>query len=66
VDGMIFVVEGQKTPKHLVKTAIGSLGSNQEKILGIVLNRVDIRGTDYREYYQYSNPEFYHSSRTPT
>jgi capsular exopolysaccharide synthesis family protein len=66
VDGMIFVVEGQKTPKHLVKTAIGHLGNNQAKILGIVLNRVDIRDSYYREYYQYCNPEFYHSSGTPT
>jgi succinoglycan biosynthesis transport protein ExoP len=65
-DGLIFVVEGQTTPKHLVKTAIGNLGNNQAKILGIVLNRVDIRGADYREYYQYCNPEFYHSSGTPT
>jgi succinoglycan biosynthesis transport protein ExoP len=64
VDGIIFVAEGQKTPKHLVRTAIAHLGDNQEKILGIVLNRVDIRGADYQEYYQYCNPEFYHSRDT--
>ena len=65
-DGMIFVVEGQKTPKHLVRTAIAHLGNNQAKILGVVLNRVDIRGPEYREYYQYYNPEFYFPSGTST
>ncbi|MPZ78264.1 MAG: polysaccharide biosynthesis tyrosine autokinase [Deltaproteobacteria bacterium] len=59
-DAMIFVVEGQKTPKHLVRKAIAQLGNNQAKILGVVLNRVDIRGPEYREYYRYYNPQFYH------
>ena len=65
-DGMIFVVEAQRTPKHLVRTAIAQLGSNQSKILGIVLNRVDIRGPEYREYYHYYNPQFYQASGTST
>jgi capsular exopolysaccharide synthesis family protein len=63
-DAMVFVVEGQKTPKHLARTAIAQLGNNQSKILGIVLNRVDIRGPDYRDFNQYYNPETYHPSGT--
>jgi capsular exopolysaccharide synthesis family protein len=63
-DAMIFVVEGQKTPKHLVRSAIAQLGNSQAKILGIVLNRVDIRGPDYRDFNQYYNPETYHPSGT--
>jgi polysaccharide biosynthesis transport protein len=65
-DGMILVVRGQSTPKHLVRTAIAQLGNNRAKILGVVLNRVDVRGVDYREYYQYYHPEFYNSLGTPT
>jgi capsular exopolysaccharide synthesis family protein len=65
-DGLIFVVEGQKTPKHLVRTAIAHLKTNQAKILGVVLNRVDIRGPEYREYYQFYNPELYYSSGVST
>jgi Mrp family chromosome partitioning ATPase len=63
-DALVFVVEGQKTPKHLVRSAIAQLGNNQAKILGIVLNRVDIRGADYRDFNQYYNPETYHPSGT--
>jgi capsular exopolysaccharide synthesis family protein len=59
-DAMIFVVRGQKTPKHVVREAISQLGNNRAKILGVVLNRVDVRSAEYRDYYQYYNPEFYY------
>jgi len=65
-DGIVFVVEGEKTPKHLVRAAIDQLRHFQARILGIVLNRIDIRGADYREYYQYCNPEFYQTAGAPT
>jgi Mrp family chromosome partitioning ATPase len=61
-DAMIFVVRGQDTPKHIVKEAISQLGNNRSKILGIVLNRVDVRSAEYRDYFQYYNPEFYYPS----
>ena len=61
-DGMIFVVRGQNTPKHIVKEAISQLGNNRSKILGVVLNRVDVRSAEYRDYFQYYNPEFYYPS----
>jgi len=61
-DAMIFVVRGQKTPKHVVREAISQLGNNRAKILGIVLNRVDVRSAEYKDYYQYYNPEFYYPS----
>jgi capsular exopolysaccharide synthesis family protein len=65
VDGIIFVVEGQKTPKHLVRKAVVQLGKNQSKVLGIVLNRVDIRGPAYRDYHRYYDPGRYYGSRDP-
>ena len=61
-DGMIFVVRGQNTPKHIVREAISQLGNNRSKILGVVLNRVDVRSAEYRDYYRYYNPEFYYPS----
>jgi Mrp family chromosome partitioning ATPase len=61
-DAMIFVVRGQKTPKHVVREAISQLGNNRAKILGIVLNRIDVRSAEYKDYYQYYNPEFYYPS----
>jgi Mrp family chromosome partitioning ATPase len=65
-DALVFVVEGQKTPKPLVRSALAQLGSSQAKILGIVLNRVDIRGPDYQDFNKYYNPEAYHTSGTAT
>jgi Mrp family chromosome partitioning ATPase len=44
----------------VVREAISQLGNNRAKILGVVLNRVDVRSAEYRDYYQYYNPEFYY------
>ena len=51
VDGVIFVVRGQKTRKHLVKAAVTQLRNSQAKILGVVLNGVDIGREEYRGLY---------------
>jgi polysaccharide biosynthesis transport protein len=61
-DGMIFVVRGQKTPRHVVREAISQLGNSRAKILGVVLNRVDIRKAEYRDYYRYYDAGYYYSS----
>ena len=65
-EAMILVVRAHETPKHLVSTAIAQLGANQAKILGVVLNRADVRGVDYQDYYQYYHPELNHSAGTAT
>jgi polysaccharide biosynthesis transport protein len=59
VDGVVLVVRGQKTEKQLVKEALSQLGTDSGKMLGVVLNRVDIRGGDYTGYKQYYYPHFY-------
>ncbi len=64
VEGVVLVVKGQETPKHLVKAAVSQLGNGQGKILGVVLNRVDIRGADYTDYYQYYYPQSYYTRET--
>lgn len=51
VEGVVLVVRGQETRKHLVKAAVSQLGNGNGKLLGFVLNRVDIRSADYAEYY---------------
>jgi polysaccharide biosynthesis transport protein len=56
VDGVVVVVRGQETQKQLVKAAVSQL--RQAKILGVVLNWVDIRGAGYPDY-QYYHPHFY-------
>ena len=61
-DATIFVVRGQSTPKQIVKEAVSQLGNNRSKILGIVLNKVDVRSAEYRDYYRYYNPAFYYPS----
>jgi polysaccharide biosynthesis transport protein len=39
-DQVVFVMAWQRTPRELAKRAIGSFGSNAEKIAGVVLNDV--------------------------
>jgi capsular exopolysaccharide synthesis family protein len=51
VDGVIFVVRGQKTRKDLVKAAVTQLKNSQARILGVVLNGVDIGREEYRDLY---------------
>jgi capsular exopolysaccharide synthesis family protein len=61
VDGVVFVVRGQKTRKHLVKAAVTQLRNSQAKILGVVLNGVDIGKEEYRDLYHPSYaPDVYY------
>ena len=62
VDGLIFVVQGQMTPKPIVKEALAQLGKRQSKILGLVLNRVDMKSAEYRNYRHYYNSGDYFPS----
>ncbi|HEX2928409.1 MAG TPA: polysaccharide biosynthesis tyrosine autokinase, partial [Candidatus Binatia bacterium] len=63
VDGVIFVVRGQETPKHLVKSSIAQLKNNRSKMLGVLLNRVDLRSAEYEDYYQYYGEDYYSTVR---
>lgn len=59
VDGVLLIVDGQKTPRQLVREARLRLISRQIKMLGVLLNRVDVRegtyGSYYGHYYDYYN-----------
>ena len=51
VDGVILVVLGGKTPRETLQRAKEVLHQVNAKILGVVINRVDIHRSDYGYYY---------------
>jgi capsular exopolysaccharide synthesis family protein len=61
VDGVVLVVNGQKTPRHLVKEARSRLLYARAKILGVVLNRVDMVKGEYAYYYGHYSSYYRHS-----
>lgn len=62
VDGVVMVIGGQETPKKVVKEACARLAYARAKILGTVLNKVELQrsGYYYHNYYYYSS--HYHRS----
>jgi capsular exopolysaccharide synthesis family protein len=53
MEGVVLVVGGQETAKRLVKNACTRLAAAQSKILGVVLNHVDLYSGDYANYYHH-------------
>lgn len=51
VNGVILTVLGGKTPRETLQRAKEALQQVNAKILGVVINRVDIRRSDYGYYY---------------
>src|SRR4030043_1040984 len=51
VDGVILVAVGGKTPKETLQRAKEVLHQVNAKILGVVINRVNIHRSDYGYYY---------------
>lgn len=61
VEGVVFVVGGQQTPKHVVREAQARLGYARAKVLGVVLNRVDVQNGDYAYYYHHYYSYYHHT-----
>jgi capsular exopolysaccharide synthesis family protein len=61
VDGTILVVQGGKTPKETLQRAKDVLSQVNARILGVVINRVNIRrsGYDGYGYYYYRYHSYY-------
>jgi Mrp family chromosome partitioning ATPase len=57
VDGVVLVVLGGKTPKEALRQSKSALLQVNAKILGVVINRVDIHRNGY--YYDYRNYYYY-------
>jgi polysaccharide biosynthesis transport protein len=53
VDGVVLVVRGQRTPRHLTREAIARLRFMQAKVLGVVLNGVNPGAREYAYRYAY-------------
>jgi succinoglycan biosynthesis transport protein ExoP len=52
VEGVVLVVDVQETPKQVIREACTRLNYARAKLLGTVLNRVDIRKGAYAYYYE--------------
>ena len=55
VDGVVLVVHGSRTSKDAVKKAERKLSKVGGKFLGALINNVNINGTEYTYYYDYSS-----------
>jgi succinoglycan biosynthesis transport protein ExoP len=53
VDGVVLVVRGERTPRHLTREAIARLRFMQAKVLGVVLNGVNPSHPEYAYRYAY-------------
>jgi capsular exopolysaccharide synthesis family protein len=65
VDGVLMVVDGQKTPRQLVRDARVRLTSPQIKMLGVLLNRVDVQEGTYGSYYGHYYNYYKHDEAEP-
>ena len=54
VDGVVLVANAQRTPKQVVREARTRLTCAQAKILGVVLNQLNIRSREYAYYRKYA------------
>jgi capsular exopolysaccharide synthesis family protein len=53
VDGVVLVVEANKTPREAVQRACGELQRSGAFLLGTLINRADLGGSEYSEYTNY-------------
>lgn len=65
VDGVVLVVKGANTPRKVVRDAKDRLQSVGARLLGTILNDVDINGGDYYYYNRYYH-SYYQESVEPT
>jgi capsular exopolysaccharide synthesis family protein len=52
-DGVLLVLNGKKTTSAAAREAMARLNSIRAPVLGVVLNRVDLRDPDYMQYRYY-------------
>ncbi|HSE34390.1 MAG TPA: polysaccharide biosynthesis tyrosine autokinase [Pyrinomonadaceae bacterium] len=63
VDGVLLVVQGGKTSRQVVKRTRQMLQEIGAKVIGVVLNKIDLRSQDYYYYHQdYKNYYYSESS----
>lgn len=50
-DGVVLVINSQKTPQYIVKETQARLDNVQARILGVVLNKMNMQTSNYAFYY---------------
>jgi capsular exopolysaccharide synthesis family protein len=65
VDGVLLVVHGGKSSRHIVRRSKQLLQEVGAKIFGVVLNNTEVQSHDYY-YYQRYYSEKYYGSQQPT
>ena len=65
VDGTLLVVN-RRTPKPLVRKTRVRLNMPHTKLLGVLLNRVDIRAGEYGGYYSHHYEYYPHEAKLPS
>lgn len=63
VDGIVLVVEAGKTPRAALQAAIEQIASVGGRIVGVVLNKLDVKRSAYTGSYHYG--EYYRSRYSP-
>lgn len=58
-DGVILVAHGGVTTRESLRHARKLIASTNAHMIGVVLNNVDIRSSDYRYYYSYYYGDYY-------
>jgi polysaccharide biosynthesis transport protein len=58
-DGVLLVIHGGKSSSAVVRRARQQLRNVGAKVLGVVMNKVDLRHDDYYYYYNYYHQRYY-------
>ncbi len=61
-DGTLLVIHGGKSSRAVVRHARQQLRNVGAKLLGVVLNKVDLHSADYYYYYHYSHYKSYNAN----
>jgi polysaccharide biosynthesis transport protein len=64
VDGVLLVVHGGKSSRHIVRRAKQLLQEVGAKIFGVVLNNTQVQTHDYYHYQRYYSEKYYGSHQT--
>lgn len=60
VDGVVLVIYGGKTPRDAARKAIQQLANVGGKVLGGMVNKIDVHRSEYSYYYRYYYDDHYY------
>jgi Mrp family chromosome partitioning ATPase len=62
VDGVILVVKSGVTRRFFLRRVFDLLGASRNKVLGVTLNAVDVRSSEYNSSYGYYGDRNYYGN----